>query len=84
MIKVDLVKAKEQAHVVRRAKRDELFKPLDVKVTIPDEAIAAEAARVVVRASNVATKLQIDEVIDGTGDVYGTEVAALKAALASL
>lgn len=49
MITVNINKAKEIAHDVRRAKRTEEFAPLDVKATIPSEAVAAEAARQVIR-----------------------------------
>ena len=37
-IGLNLNKAKEIAHEVRRAKRAEEFAPLDIKVTIPSEA----------------------------------------------
>jgi hypothetical protein len=48
-IGINLNKAKDIAHDVRRAKRAEEFAPLDIKATIPAEATAAEAARQTVR-----------------------------------
>jgi len=48
-IGINLNKAKDIAHDVRRAKRAEEFAPLDIKATIPAEATAAEAARQAVR-----------------------------------
>jgi hypothetical protein len=48
-IVVNISKAKEIAHTVRRINRSEEFAPLDVKATIPSEAVAAEAARQVIR-----------------------------------
>lgn len=49
MITINLDKAKNIAHEIRRAKRAEEFAPLDVKATIPSESVSAEAARQVVR-----------------------------------
>lgn len=49
MIVINLDKAKNIAHDMRRNKRAEEFAPLDVKATIPSEATAAEAARQVIR-----------------------------------
>lgn len=49
MIVININKAKEVAHDIRRAKRAEEFAPLDIKATIPSEATSAEAARQVVR-----------------------------------
>jgi len=49
MIKVNMDKAKEISHEVRRAKRTEEFAPLDIKATIPSEAAQAEAERQVIR-----------------------------------
>jgi len=64
-IETDLPKAREISHEMRRAKRSEEFKPLDVDATIPDRAVDAEAQRVAVRAKY--DTLQID--IDGAKDV---------------
>lgn len=49
MITVNTTKAKAIAHDVRRAARSAEFAPLDVKATIPSEAVAAEEARAVIR-----------------------------------
>jgi len=49
MIKINLEKAQEIAHEVRRAKRNEDFKPLDVQATIPALAVEAEAKRQAIR-----------------------------------
>lgn len=49
MITINLDKAKNIAHEIRRAKRAEEFAPLDIKATIPSESVSAEAARQVVR-----------------------------------
>lgn len=49
MIKINLEKAKEISHEVRRAKRNEDFKPLDVQATIPALAVEAEAKRQAIR-----------------------------------
>ena len=65
MITVNLTKAKAIAHDMRRAKRAEEFKPLDIKATIPSEAVDAEAQRVVIR-EKYAT---MQTAIDAAGDV---------------
>jgi len=49
MITINLDKAKNIAHDIRRAKRAEEFAPLDIKATIPSEAVTAEAERQVIR-----------------------------------
>jgi hypothetical protein len=49
MIKVNIAKAQDIAHDMRRAARSAEFAPLDVKATIPSEAVAAEEARAVIR-----------------------------------
>ena len=49
MIKVNISKAQDIAHDVRRAARSAEFAPLDVKATIPSEATAAEEARAAIR-----------------------------------
>ena len=69
MITIDLNKAKNIAHDIRRGKRTAEFAPLDVKATIPSEATAAEAARQAVREKYAAVQTQIDAAAD---------VAALK------
>ena len=60
MIVINLDKAKGIAHDMRRAARTEEFKPLDIKATIPSEAIAAEEARQVVRDKYAVIQSQID------------------------
>lgn len=60
MIVVNLDKAKAIGHEMRRAKRAEEFAPLDVKATIPSEAVAAEAARQEVRDKYAAIQQAID------------------------
>lgn len=60
MIRINIDKAKDIAHEVRRAKRAEEFAPLDVKATIPTEAAAAEAARQAVRERYAEMQQQIE------------------------
>jgi hypothetical protein len=48
-IVINISKAKNIAHDARRAARSVEFAPLDIKATIPSEAVAAEEARAVVR-----------------------------------
>jgi hypothetical protein len=64
MITVNMTKAKDIAHIKRRAARDEEFKPLDIKATIPSEADAAEAARADVRAKYATIQTNIDAAAD--------------------
>jgi hypothetical protein len=60
MINVNLSKAKNIAHDIRRAKRAEEFAPLDIQATIPSQASAAESARQVVRDKYAAMQTQIN------------------------
>lgn len=60
MITINVDKAKDIAHDIRRAKRSEEFAPLDIKATIPSEAAAAEAARQVVRDKYAAMQTAIN------------------------
>jgi hypothetical protein len=60
MITINLAKAKDIAHKKRRAARTEEFKPLDVKATIPAEAVTAEAARQVIRDKYATMQAQMD------------------------
>lgn len=62
-ITINMTKAKDIAHDVRRAKRAEEFAPLDIKATIPSEAAAAEAARQAVRAKYADMQLAIDSAV---------------------
>ena len=60
MIRINIDKAKAIAHDARRAARAAEFAPLDIKVTIPSEAAAAEAARQAVRDKYADMQAQID------------------------
>jgi hypothetical protein len=60
VIVINIDKAKTIGHEMRRAARSEEFKPLDIKATIPSEAVAAEEARQVVRDKYAAMQTQID------------------------
>lgn len=60
MITVNLNKAKTIVHDIRRAKRTSEFAPLDIKATIPSEAVAAEAARQAIRDKYAAIQTNID------------------------
>jgi len=64
MITVNVDKAKGIAHEVRRAKRTEEFAPLDIKATIPSEAVAAEEARAAIRAKYEGVQANIDAAAD--------------------
>lgn len=60
MIRINIDKAKDIAHDIRRAKRTQEFAPLDIKATIPSEAAAAEAARQAVRTKYADMQAAID------------------------
>lgn len=60
MITINITKAKAIAHSARRNARSAEFAPLDIKVTIPNEAVAAEAARQVIRDKYAAMQTDID------------------------
>jgi len=60
MITINIDKAKDIAHHIRRAKRSEEFAPLDVQATIPSQASAAESARQVIRDKYAAMQTQIN------------------------
>jgi hypothetical protein len=62
MIKVNIDKAKAIAHDKRRAARAAEFAPLDIKATIPSEAVAAEAARQAVRDKYAVIQTDINAV----------------------
>ena len=66
MITINIDKAKDIAHNMRRAARAAEFAPLDVKATIPSEAAAAEAARQVIRDkyANVQTAIDAATTVD--------------------
>jgi len=59
-IVIDITKAKAITHSIRRAARSAEFAPLDIKASIPSEAVAAEAARQVVREKYAAIQTDID------------------------
>lgn len=59
-IVINIDKAKNIAHDIRRAKRSEEFAPLDVQATIPSQASAAESARQVIRDKYAAMQTQIN------------------------
>lgn len=48
-IGININKAKEIAHNIRRSARAQEFAPLDIKATIPSEQVAAESARQEIR-----------------------------------
>jgi len=60
MITININKVKAIVHDKRRAARSEEFAPLDIKATIPSEAVAAEAARQAVREKYAAIQADID------------------------
>jgi hypothetical protein len=60
MITINIDKAKTIAHDKRRQARSAEFAPLDIKATIPSEAIAAESARQVVRDKYTTMQVAID------------------------
>jgi hypothetical protein len=63
MITINMVKAKAIGHNLRRAAREEEFKPHDqvIMKQIPgNEAVAAEAARAAIRAKYADIQTQID------------------------
>jgi len=59
-IVINLNKAKAIAHDKRRAARAAEFAPLDIKATIPSEAVAAEAARQAIRDKYAVIQVDID------------------------
>jgi len=63
-ITVDMTKAKVIAHDARRVSRNAAFAPLDIKATIPAESEAAEAARAVIRTTDAALQVSMDEASD--------------------
>jgi len=75
MITVNLTKAKTITHDARRAARAAEFAPLDVKATIPSEAVAAEAARAAIRIKYAEMQTAVDA---------ATDVAALKTIITAL
>jgi hypothetical protein len=74
-IVIDLTKAKAITHDARRVARATEFAPLDVKATIPSEAVAAEAARAAIRTKYADIQTAVDAAAD---------VAALKIIITAL
>lgn len=64
MITVNLDKVKNIVNDKRRAVRSAEFAPLDIKATIPSEAVAAEAARQAIRDKYAEIKNQISNAAD--------------------
>jgi hypothetical protein len=60
MITINVNKAKDIAHDIRRSKRAEEFAPLDIQATIPSQASAAESARQAVRDKYATMQTQIN------------------------
>jgi hypothetical protein len=74
-IVIDLTKAKTITHDARRVARAAEFAPLDIKATIPSEAVAAEAARAAIRTKYADMQTAVDAAAD---------VAALKTIIEAL
>lgn len=60
MITINMDKAKAIAHDKRRQARSAEFAPFDIKATIPSEAVAAEAARALIRTKYATMQAEID------------------------
>lgn len=60
MITINIDKAKAIAHDKRREARSVEFAPLDIKATIPSEAVAAEEARAAIRDKYATMQTAID------------------------
>ncbi len=60
MIKINISKAKEITHSVRRDARAKEFQPLDIQATIPSMAVEAEVKRQVIREKYAELQIQID------------------------
>ncbi len=63
-IVIDLTKAKTITHDARRTARAAEFAPLDIKATIPSEAVAAEAARAAIRTKYADIQTAVDAAAD--------------------
>jgi len=63
-IVIDIDKAKAITHDMRRAARSAEFAPLDIKASIPSEAVAAEAARQAVREKYAVIQASVDAAAD--------------------
>jgi hypothetical protein len=60
MITINIDKAKAIAHDKRRQARSAEFAPLDIKATIPSEAVAAEVARALIRTKYATMQTAIN------------------------
>jgi hypothetical protein len=60
VITINVAKAKNIAHDARRTARSAEFAPLDIKATIPSEAVAAEATRAGIRTKYAIMQTAID------------------------
>ena len=76
MIIINVTKAKAIAHDKRRQARSAEFAPLDIKATIPSEAVAAEAARALIRTKYAELQAEIDA--DTTINELTAHIAALE------
>ena len=74
-IVIDITKAKAITHNARRAARSAEFAPLDIKASIPSEAVAAEEARAAIRTKYAEMQSAVDAAAD---------VAALKTIMEQL
>ena len=74
-IVINIDKAKAITHDARRAARSAEFAPLDIKASIPSEAVAAEVARAAIRVKYA----EMQAAVDGAADV-----AALKTIMENL
>ena len=63
-IVIDITKAKAITHEARRAARSAEFAPLDIKASIPSEAVAAEAARAAIRTKYADMQAAVDAAAD--------------------
>jgi Na+-translocating ferredoxin:NAD+ oxidoreductase RnfC subunit len=63
-IKTNMTKAKILAHDIRRVKREELMRPLDIEATIPALASKAEAKRQQIRDTDASKQTAIDAALD--------------------
>ena len=72
MITINIDKVKNIAHEKRRVARAAEFAPLDIKATIPSEAVEAEVARQIVRDKYAEIQTAINDA--ETVDVIKTEM----------
>ena len=64
VITVNITKAKAITHEARRAARSAEFAPLDIKASIPSEAVAAEEARAAIRTKYAEMQTAVDAASD--------------------